>query len=82
MLVVNFGRLFELEGNRIFLNLDVVREESLILFLLIFFISRMSETSFRRKTLIWLKVLLFVFAAGAIAKERRAEAPRRLQFKH
>lgn len=71
LLVWNFGKLVELENGCALLNLNIVKEECFILFVLIYFIGSMSQTEYRRKTLKWLKVLLFVFTCGAIARHNR-----------
>jgi hypothetical protein len=74
LLVVNFGKLLELENGHLFLNLAIVKEEFFILFVLIYFISRMPETVYRTKVLRWLKFFLFVFAGGGIAKRNPSGA--------
>jgi hypothetical protein len=73
LLVVNLGKLIELENGHLFLNLAIVKEEFFILFVLIYFISRMPETEHRTKVLRWLKFLLFLFAAGGIARFSQAK---------
>jgi hypothetical protein len=78
LLVLNFGKLFELENGRVFLNLAIVKEEFFILFVLVYFISRMPETAYRLQLLRWLKVLLFAFAGGGIANGRRNPLSRKL----
>lgn len=71
MLVLNLGKLFELENGRVYLNLWIVKEEFFILFVLIYFISKMPETEYRTKVLRWLKFFLLLCAAGGLAKYRR-----------
>lgn len=70
-LVRNIGKLFEFENNHVFLNLSIVKEEFFILFVLIYFISKMPETEYRTKVLGWLKFFLFLFAAGYVAQYGR-----------
>lgn len=70
LLFHNIGKLIEIDEHQVLINLAIVREQILILFLLIFFIHKMPETSYRLKVLRWLKFFLFVFSAGGIARAK------------
>lgn len=70
LLFRNLRKLLEIDGNQVFINLLVVHEQVLMLLVLIYFIHRMPETAYRIKVLRWLKVFLFLFAGGAIARFR------------
>ncbi len=70
-LVYNSGKLIGIEANHFYLDLDVVKEQAFILFMLCLFIATMEETKYRQQVLACLKVLLFVFTAGGIAKRRK-----------
>ncbi len=69
-LAINFSKLVGADAQTIYIDLNVVKEQVLILFLLCFFIARMDETPYRRKVLAWLKALLFVLTAGSVARKR------------
>ena len=75
LLFRNVGNLFGIDGHQLFIDLTVVREQILILFLLIIFIHRMPETAYRLKVLRWLKFFLFVFTAGSIANFSTVRSP-------
>lgn len=70
LLVVNVGKLIELDNGHLFLNLRMVKEECILLLALIFVITGLPETKYRKKVLRWLKFFLFVCSAGGIAKYR------------
>lgn len=70
LLVHNVGHLIVFDEKRLFINLAVVREQFLILFLLVYFIHKMPETVYRRTVSRWLMFFLFVFALGGIANKR------------
>ncbi|HIA52085.1 MAG TPA: hypothetical protein EYN91_08385 [Candidatus Melainabacteria bacterium] len=70
LLFRNLGKLLEIDGHHVFINLLIVHEQVLILLVLIYFIHRMPETAYRVKVLRWLTVFLFLFSAGATARFR------------
>lgn len=73
LLFHNVGKLVGVEEHQVFIDLAVVREQVMILLILVHFIYKMPETAYRLKVLRWLKFFLFVFSAGSIANARRNE---------
>lgn len=81
LLFHNVGKLIGIDGHQVFIDLTIVREQILILLILVHFIHKMPETAYRLKVLRWLKFFLFVFSAGSIANARRNElAARNLEL--